>query len=179
MTTPGPRSGEQPEDRDGTPSLPEEVWQKFLTDDEHAIRASAPREPSAQERAPQWCPQPPDTDRTEQHAGRPHDDDTLDGTDPVGELWHPEDLWSGPAWRDLDGRARLRRVGRVIGTAAAIALALAAWSQLSTSAGSAGDGPGGTTVQQSEDALDDLPAAPSLLPGHASAGPSSSAVQAG
>ncbi|MFF8103179.1 hypothetical protein ACF07S_26135 [Streptomyces sp. NPDC016640] len=144
-----PDDGGTPEGRDGTPFLPEDVWQRFLTDTEDAIRATAPREPSARRRAEGWRPRPP----------RPA------GVEPVGDLWHPDDPWEGPSWRDLDGHARLRRAGRVVGTAAAIALALGAWSQLSTGASTPDAGPGDSVLQQSEEAPAELPTATSLPPG--------------
>ncbi|AQS67558.1 hypothetical protein [Streptomyces pactum] len=137
MTTSGP--GEP----DGTPSVPDHVWRKFLEDDEHAIRASAPREPAARERTSGWRPGPP--------------------PDVVGEPWDPEDPWAGPVWRELDGRARIRRVGRVIGTAAAVALALTAWSQLSTGPGTPGGGPADTIGQHLEESPV-LPTVASLAP---------------
>ncbi|CAL9355216.1 hypothetical protein SUDANB176_00556 [Streptomyces sp. enrichment culture] len=171
MTAQRPDDGGTPEDRDGVPSLPEDVWQRFLMDDEHAIRASAPREPSARQRAEGRWPQPP---RTDDGTGRRYD-----AADAVGDLWHPDDPWEGPSWRDLDGRARLRRIGRVVGTAAAIALALGAWSQLSTGAGTPAEGPGDAVLQQSEDAPAELPTATSLPAGLTSPSPSSSAVSSG
>ncbi|MET9680495.1 hypothetical protein [Streptomyces coeruleorubidus] len=131
MTTEGPGGGRgTPDEPDGTPPVPDGVWLRFLTDSEHAIRASAPREPSARERAAGRQLQPP-------HA--------------VGDLWQPEDLWVRVAWRDLDRRARVRRVGRVAATAAAVALALGAWSQLSAGTGT-GTRPGTGTVRQVEGA---------------------------
>ncbi|MBD0422424.1 hypothetical protein H0H10_25250 [Streptomyces sp. TRM S81-3] len=164
MTTPWPGSGGTPEEPDGAPAVPEAVWQKFLADSECAIRASAPREPAARERTPDWRPEPPVTG----------------GTEAVGELWQAEDVWTGPAWRDLDGRARLRRVGRVIGTAAAVTLALTAWSRLSTDSVVPADGPGETIGQQLEEAPVDLPATASPSPvasvGPGSSGPASPAV---
>ena len=51
MTTEGRGGRETPDEPDGAPSVPDEVWLRFLTDTEHAIRVSAPREPSAKERA--------------------------------------------------------------------------------------------------------------------------------
>ncbi|MFD8522685.1 hypothetical protein ACFV2D_22125 [Streptomyces capillispiralis] len=171
MTAQGPDDGGTPEERDGTPSLPEDVWQRFLTDTEHAIRATAPREPSARRRVPGAWPPPPHT------GGTGPGPDT--GSEPVGELWRPDDPWDGPSWRDLDGRARLRRAGRVVGTAAAVALALAAWSQLSTGAGAPAEGPGDTVLQQSEEAPAELPTATSLPPGLASPSPSVPGVRAG
>ncbi|MCX4740937.1 hypothetical protein ACK389_00240 [Streptomyces antibioticus] len=119
----------------GDDGMPDEVWLKFLTDSERAIRASAPREPSARERA------------TRGESGAAAGGSGSEG--PVGELWQPGETSADPAWRDLDTSARLRHAGRLVATAVAIALALAAWSWLSTSAG-VPDAPGDGTVQQSE-----------------------------
>lgn len=166
--------GETPEDRDRTPSVPDEVWQRFLTDNERAIRATAPVEPSALQRASGWQPQPAGTDARDRTEGQ-----VTDTTGAVGDLWHPDDPWEGPSWRNLDGRARARRVCRVIGTAAAIALVLGAWSQLSTGAGSVDQGPADTVLQQSEDVPAELPTATSAPSGLASPSPATSAVQAG
>ncbi|CAL9356279.1 hypothetical protein [Streptomyces sp. enrichment culture] len=137
MTTAGPGGRGTPGEPDGVSPVPDEVWLRFLTDSESAIRSSAPREPSAKERASGRRPQPAQT---------------------VGDLWQPEELWVRVAWRDLDRRARARRVGRVVATAAAVALALGAWSRLATSPG-AGDRPGGGTVRQVEGATVGLPTA--------------------
>ncbi|MFJ2950933.1 hypothetical protein ACIO8H_25320 [Streptomyces sp. NPDC087226] len=168
MTARRPDDGGTPEERDGGPSLPEDVWQRFLTDNERAIRATAPREPSALQ-------------RTRPGAGGGAPRGGAGGVEAVGDLWHPDDPWEGPAWRQMDGRARLRRVCRVVGTAAAIALALGAWSQLSTGAGTPAEGPGGDTVlQQSEEAPVELPtAATSVPPELASPSPSVPGVRAG
>ncbi|MEU9351339.1 hypothetical protein AB0D65_10010 [Streptomyces griseoloalbus] len=171
MTAQGPDDGGTPEERDGTPSLPEDVWQRFLTDNEHAIRATAPKEPSARRRTPGSLPRPPHTDSA------PPGEDA--GAEPVGELWRPDDPWGGPSWRDMDGRARLRRAGRVVLTAAAIALALGAWSQLSTGAGTPDEGTGDTVSQQSEEAPAGVPTATSPPSGIASPSPSAPAVRAG
>ncbi|MEU7470097.1 hypothetical protein AB0A94_16475 [Streptomyces sp. NPDC044984] len=164
MTAQRPDDGGTPKERDdGTPSLPEDVWQRFLTDNERAIRATAPREPSALQ-------------RTRAGGGVPREDA---GVEAVGELWHPDDPWDGPSWREMDRRARLRRVGRVVGTAAAIALALGAWSQLSTGAGTPDGKPGDTVLQQSEEAPAELPTATSLSPELASPPPSAPGLRAG
>jgi hypothetical protein len=151
-----------PGEPDGPPSVPEYVWRKFLEDDERAIRASAPREPAARDRTRGLLhPGPPDGSVTAPATagrvppGRPRD--------PVGELWHPEDPSNERAWRELDGRARLRRIGRVVGTAAAVALALTAWSQLSTGSGTPGGGPADTIGQRLEESPL-LPTAASLAP---------------
>ncbi|MBT3149559.1 hypothetical protein HTV45_01310 [Streptomyces sp. CHD11] len=171
MTAQSPDAGGSPDEHDGTPSVPEDVWQRFLTDTERAIRATAPREPSARQRTTRPAPRP--------RAPAPGTD--AGSAAPVGDLWRPDDPWEGPSWRDLDRRARVRRVGRVVGTAAAIALALGAWSHLSTGAGTPVEGPGGDGVlQQSEVAPADLPtAATSRAPGLTSPSSSGPAVQAG
>ncbi|WP_406728972.1 hypothetical protein WJ438_36470 [Streptomyces sp. GD-15H] len=174
MTAQRPENGETPEGGDGVPSPPDEVWQRFLTDNERAIRSSAPVEPSALQRAAGWQPQPARADARGDTEGQ--GDDT---TAFVGDLWHPEDPWEGPSWRDLDGRARVRRVCRVIGTAAAIAVALGAWSLLSTGTGAPRQGPGDTVLQQSEDIPAELPTATSLPTGLASPSPTTSAVRSG
>ncbi|MFE0414565.1 hypothetical protein [Streptomyces tendae] len=159
MTASGPGSGATPGEPDGTPAVPEYVWRLFLEDDERAIRASAPREPSARDRVPGWRPEEPSVDHPD-HPGRPghpgrsgHADRTR-GT--VGEEWRREETWAGTPWRELDGRARLRRVGRVAGTAAAVALALTAWSQLSTGPAAPGGEPAETIGQR----LEESPAVP-------------------
>lgn len=165
MTAQRPDDGGTPKERDdGTPSLPEDVWQRFLTDNERAIRATAPKEPSALQRT-----------RPGADDGAPRED----AVEAVGDLWHPDDPWDGPSWREMDRRARLRRVGRVVGTAAAIALALGVWSQLSTGAGTPEEGPGDTVLQQSEEAPAELPTATSLPPELTSPPPSAPGVQAG
>ncbi|WP_338894641.1 hypothetical protein WBG99_02160 [Streptomyces sp. TG1A-60] len=150
MVTRGANSGGVPDDGDGGPSIPEEVWQRFLSDSDPAIRASAPREPSARERALGQSSPPTDADEMARRARRPYSPAPQEETEAVGELWHPEEAWTRRAWRGLDGRARSRRVCRAIGTAAAITLALAAWSLLSTRAGTSPDGPSDTTVQRLE-----------------------------
>lgn len=150
MTTRKTGDDGMPDEPEDMPSIPDDVWLKFLTDNERAIRTSAPRELSARERAPNTLPGAVPAEaggsvsegRTRRPQGPPG---------AVGELWQPEENSTGPAWRDLDARARLRRAGRIVATAAAITLALGLWSWMSTSAG-APAAPLGETVQQSEQA---------------------------
>ncbi|MEV3971538.1 hypothetical protein AB0K68_25870 [Streptomyces sp. NPDC050698] len=150
MTTEEPDGRGTPSGPHGVPPLPDDVWLRFLTDSESAIRRSAPREPSAEERAAGRRLQPP-------HA--------------VGDLWQPEDLWVRVAWGDLDRRAKARRAGRVVATAAAVAVALGAWSQLSTGAGT-GHRPGESTVRQVDGATARLPTATPLPSASSPAQPS-------
>jgi hypothetical protein len=178
MTASGPGSGDTPGEPDGAPDVPEDVWRLFLEDDERAIRASAPREPSARDRVPGWRPQEPPAGHTD-HPGHDHPGHTDRSDHPhrtrgtVGEAWRREETWSGPAWRELDGRARLRRTGRVLGTAAAMALALTAWSQLSTGPATPGSGPAETIGQR----LEESPALPTpAAPAPASLSPTQSAA---
>ncbi len=175
MTTRESGNGGIPDEPERTPPVPDEEWLKFLSDSERAIRASAPREPSAQERALGWHPRPrPDGEKG--HAGGPEGRRrSYERADAVGELWQPEEPHSGPAWRDLDTRTRLRRAGRVIATAAAITLALGAWSWLSTTGGTGGGQPG-DRVQQLEQAP---PSASPLPPVSTVTVPSSSATHSG
>ncbi|MGW3967800.1 hypothetical protein ACWEFD_00535 [Streptomyces ardesiacus] len=147
MTASGP-GGDAPQGPDGTPTVPEYVWRLFLEDDERAIRASAPREPAARDRLPGRPPEP--------SAGRPGEALAPAPVPTVGEAWRAEDTWAGPAWRELDGRARARRIGRVLGTAAAAALALTAWSHLSTDPVVPDGGPAETIGQR----LEESPALP-------------------
>jgi len=94
-------------------------------------------------------------------------------------LWQPDHPWADPAWRDLDNRAKLRRAGRVAVSAAAIILALGAWSWPSTSADAPDNPPDDALVPQLEEPLPELsPTTP--FPSEASVtSPSSSAVTAG
>lgn len=140
----------------GSGGTPDEVWQKFLMDSEDAIRASAPREPPARDRTPGWQPAPVAAEPTEA----------------VGELWQPDDPEPEAAWCDLDGRARLRRAVRVLATAAAVALALTVWSQLTTGSDTPSGDPGDSLVERVEEAPSPLPTAapaPASLPASAPA----------
>ncbi|MFC8084910.1 hypothetical protein [Streptomyces sp. NPDC057340] len=170
MTASGPGSGGTPGEPEGTPDVPEYVWRLFLEDDERAIRASAPREPSARDRVPGWRPEEPPAGRPghhDHHDRHRHPDHPGGTRGTVGEAWRREETWAGPAWRELDGRARLRRIGRVVGTAAAVALALTAWSHLSTGPAVPGGDPAETIGQR----LEESPAVPTS----ASLGPASHA----
>ena len=72
----------------------DDVWQRFLSDSEQAIRHSAPREPSAEERAA-----PPGTRHTGIKAVTPA---TTEHLRMVGEPWQSQDPPGRPAWRELD-----------------------------------------------------------------------------
>ncbi|MET8947700.1 hypothetical protein ABZX30_30225 [Streptomyces sp. NPDC004542] len=140
MTADRPHDSDIPEDRDDLTAFPDEVWQRFSTDSERAIRRSAPREPSARERAA----------RASRGAGTGR---TVPDT--VGEPWWPDE--SGSAWHALDGRARRRRVGRALGVVAVLAVVgVVTWA-------TGPSGPPverGTTSTESVDAPDEAPAVP-------------------
>ncbi|WP_405880252.1 MULTISPECIES: hypothetical protein [unclassified Streptomyces] len=88
----------------GQPSVPDDVWERFARDTERDIRDSAPKEPSARARMV--------TERLRRQDAR-------------GGL--PDGWRSGPAWREMDGRAaRRRRLWAIIGLPVAIAVALVA-----------------------------------------------------
>ncbi|MFE6287213.1 hypothetical protein [Streptomyces sp. NPDC057877] len=125
--------------------VPDEVWRRFA----EACRAPggprAPREPSARERA----------------AGARVEPEPVEA---VGELWRPAEARDAPAWRELDGRGRRRLVYRALAAAAAVVLFLLV---VAGGPGSGPDGyetPGGTTVQQSEDAPAERPTTAEELP---------------
>ncbi|MFG2366651.1 hypothetical protein ACGFY3_34270 [Streptomyces mirabilis] len=86
------------------PSVPDDVWERFARDTERDIRSSAPKEPSARARMV--------TERLRQKDAK--------GAQPEG--WR-----TGPAWREMDGRAsRRRRLWAILGVPVAIAVALVA-----------------------------------------------------
>lgn len=148
-------------DPDHTPSVPDDVWQQFLKDSEHATRKSAPREPSARERIALAGRQSRRPGAAGQRAGlnrRSAGQSEQGGLEAVGELWQPEEPRTGPAWHELDGRAKCRRVARVLGVVTVAALILVAVRPGDTG-GRQGDA--GTTVQQSEEAPGVLPSATS------------------
>lgn len=151
----------------GMPAVPDEVWARFAHDTERAIARSAPREPSARERAggggidaPGWNP-----GEAVGSAWIPAEP-TASAWNPaeaVGELWQPEVRPARPAWRDLDARARRRRIARLLGAAGAVVLL---WAVASGAPVGPRDGyaPGDATVKQSEDAPSRVPAPPGAVP---------------
>ncbi|MCX5560111.1 hypothetical protein [Streptomyces sp. NBC_00038] len=85
-------------------SISDEVWDKFVQDTERDIHASAPKEPSARARVV--------TERLRQQDAR-------------GEV--PDGWRTGPAWREMDGRAaRRRRLWAILGVPLAIAAVVVA-----------------------------------------------------
>lgn len=164
VATEQPGSTGTPGDRNHAPSVPDQVWQKFLEDSERVIRDSAPREPSALERSALSGLHLLETAAAAQQTERqrhPQDEARREEwTESVGELWQPEDLWTGPTWREMDGRAKLRRVGRVgrvLGTVAAVTVILGAASRLPTGSGNGYERHGDATQQQWEESPDELP----------------------
>ncbi|MDQ8702939.1 hypothetical protein RCO28_10625 [Streptomyces sp. LHD-70] len=129
--------------RDEQPGLPDDVWQRFLHDSEAAIRRTAPREPSARERATM-----PGTAVAPSAAGG----------DAIGELWHPRPERERAAWRDLDGRGRLGRTARALGAVAVFVAVLATVSHLPNAPAPQADRPG-VVLQESEPAPTERPTA--------------------
>ena len=113
------------------PSIPDEVWERFARDTERDIRGSAPKEPSARARMV--------TERLRQKDAQ--------GAQPEG--WR-----TGPAWREMNGRAaRRRRLWAILGVPVAIAVALVAvkpsllpGDPLGTSSGTSSDGAAAATL---------------------------------
>jgi hypothetical protein len=121
--------------------IPESTWEKFLTDSEEAILASAPKELSARERAASSA------DGHEAEAGD------------VGDLWRRDDAWADPPWRHLDTPERLRRAGRALGAVAALVLLLGLFSCLSEAPPGLSGEPEDTAPQRSSSTATDSPTA--------------------
>lgn len=164
-----------PNEGEATPSFADEVWQKFLNDSEHAIQASAPEEPSAFQRATpdQRAPLGADATRWPTECRNlswvAHSGSRQHLPDAVGELWQPEEPWRGPAWRDMDGRAKRRRVARGLVTVAAILALLKTASCLPTSSDNPSGRSADATSQQPDDTPDDPSTATAFPSGPASA----------
>ncbi|MFD4555511.1 hypothetical protein ACFWP5_14525 [Streptomyces sp. NPDC058469] len=89
------------EEPPSTPEIPDDVWEQFARDTEHEIRVSAPKEPSARAREV--------TERLKKKGAEP-------------EGWR-----TGPAWQEMNGRARRkRRLWAVLGVPLAAAVAVVA-----------------------------------------------------
>ncbi|MYS56184.1 hypothetical protein GTW46_40110 [Streptomyces sp. SID6013] len=113
---------------------PDSVWRRFLTDSEEAIARSAPREPSARERT-----------------GLPK------RNVPVGDTWYCEDAPAEPSWRHLDTRGRIRRLGRILAGAAALAVLLGLFSCLPEEPPGLPTGPESTSPPRTSSAVVESP----------------------
>ncbi|MFJ8953130.1 hypothetical protein ACIRO1_23730 [Streptomyces sp. NPDC102381] len=109
------------------PPIPDEEWRKFLTDSEHAIRRTAPREPSAHERA----------------ASSPAHEE------PVGELWTPKGHDPVRRWHDLSRRERSRRCARLVGAVTTLIVFLVVAGRDQEGGPLPDDRPGGVMLQES------------------------------
>ncbi|MEU6379298.1 hypothetical protein [Streptomyces sp. NPDC046909] len=125
------RNNPAPGEGDDASVFPDEVWQQFIQDSERLIRGTASRELPTQQQTATTKSIP---------------------FEAVGELWTPEDPWTGPAWRDMDARGRRRRVGRALGTVGALILLLGALSYLPTGSDDQPSTDNEATWTQSEDA---------------------------
>ncbi|MDX3757978.1 hypothetical protein [Streptomyces sp. AK02-04a] len=156
MAAEDPGQGGTPDEGATVPPISDTVWRRFLGDTEQAIRASAPREPSARERAAGSRPDPADSHglRQERREDAPAEPRSA-SFDAVGEVWQPEERRPAPAWRDMDGPTRWRRVGHVLATVAAVLVAAGALSQASSRSDTPGGTPRVTTSQRSDEVLPD------------------------
>ncbi|GGV71420.1 hypothetical protein GCM10010277_83280 [Streptomyces longisporoflavus] len=131
----------------------DETWHRFLTDNERAIRRTAPRELSAQERleaaARRRDAEPP-----------PPGPPARSSFEPVGDLWQPASASEPVSWNAMDGWGRLRLALRALGALAVLVAALAALSRQPTGAIPDPGRPEGVTLQEAEEAPDGLDQAP-------------------
>ncbi|MEU3985965.1 hypothetical protein AB0F77_38910 [Streptomyces sp. NPDC026672] len=160
---------------DGGTPVPDAVWRRFLDDNEQAIRASAAREPSAQERAEGVRPGP--TNGTDVwHGTAEHGPAPSRMGDVVGDLWDPEAPWTASGWRDLNGPGKRRRAGRVLAAVAAVIVAVGALDRVATRPVLPDGTPDEGTAQQAGDILPDgVPTA--LAPGPLQSGTPSSTIR--
>ncbi|MFE9405435.1 hypothetical protein ACFYNY_27475 [Streptomyces sp. NPDC006530] len=101
----------------GDDALPDEVWERFVRDNERDIRSSAPKEPSARARMVT------DRLRKEQEAAESAARARKGRRAPA----EPEGWRTGPAWQEMNGRAgRRRRMWGVLGILVAAAVLLVA-----------------------------------------------------
>ncbi|MFD8739014.1 hypothetical protein ACFV06_29465 [Streptomyces sp. NPDC059618] len=113
-------SDQQPEET-GEPTVPDDVWERFASDSERDIRASAPKEPSARARMVTERLRLQD-EREAERAARRASRNKEPRPAPQPEGWR-----TGPAWREMDGRAaRRRKVWAFIGIPVAVAVAVVA-----------------------------------------------------
>ncbi|MGW3912687.1 hypothetical protein ACWEBX_14355 [Streptomyces sp. NPDC005070] len=104
----------------GEPTVPDDVWERFARDSERDIRASAPKEPSARARMVTERLRLQDEREAARAARRTARKEARPATRPEG--WR-----TGPAWREMDGRAaRRRRLWAILGVPLAVAVAVVA-----------------------------------------------------
>lgn len=109
----GDVSDKPAEEPSSIPEIPDDVWEQFARDTEREIRASAPKEPSARAREV--------TERLKR------DESKGKSKGKKGKRQEPEGWRTGPAWQEMNGRARRkRRVWAVLGVPLAIAVVVVA-----------------------------------------------------
>jgi cell division septation protein DedD len=91
----------------------------------------------------------------------------------IGELWQPAEYRPSPAWRELDRRDRLLRVGRALGAVAAVATMVGLLSWLPTGSGTPSRNLRETAVRQSVESPGDQSASRTLPAELSTAKPSS------
>ncbi|MFF0126195.1 hypothetical protein ACFYTG_10785 [Streptomyces mirabilis] len=108
-------------------SVTDEGWEQFVRDQESEIRATAPKEPSARARMVTARLREQDARAADQQSSRKRRFRKKRTAGAADQPWQPEGWRTGPAWRELDGRAtRRRQILSVIGVVAAAAVAVIA-----------------------------------------------------
>ncbi|HLL35111.1 MAG TPA: hypothetical protein VK545_14765 [Streptomyces sp.] len=128
-------------------TLTEEMWRRFVEECAQGTAAGAPREPSALARGEGARVLPPAAPASTPACAPAPSPVPEVRYEAVGELWEPQDTAS-PAWRDLDGPARRRRLRHLVGTACAGALLLALASLVPAHAPGEDDGLTDATVSE-------------------------------
>ncbi|MET8953615.1 hypothetical protein ACWEQN_29645 [Streptomyces sp. NPDC004129] len=126
MSTKEPDDGRPAGDAEKS-SVPDEVWAKFVQDHEGEIRDTAPKEPSARARMVTARLREQEARAADRQSGGKKRFRKKGGADAAGQPWQPDGWRTGPAWRELDGRAtRRRRFLSAVGVVAAVAVAVVA-----------------------------------------------------
>jgi hypothetical protein len=113
-------------DPEGEPSIPDEVWEQFKRDSERDIRTAAPKEPSARARMVTERLRRLDEEAANRQAGGGRKQRKGKQSAPA-EPWQPDGWRTGPAWQEMNGRARRRRrVWGVLGVLLAMGLVMVA-----------------------------------------------------
>jgi hypothetical protein len=109
------------------PSVPDDVWEKFIRDSERDIRASAPKEPSARARMVTERLRLMDQEAARQDAKKGRWRRTGAPKAAADRAWQPEGWRTGPARREMEGRAARRgRWWGIVGVPLAAAVAVVA-----------------------------------------------------
>lgn len=134
----------KPPPSDDESSIPDDVWERFVRDSESDIRASAPKEPSARARMVTERLRQQDEEAARQAKAKPRATKGKKPKKGAGSGAEPPGWRTGPAWREMDGRASRRRRWRgLVGVLLAVVALLVALNPSAALRWARGDFSGG------------------------------------